>query len=352
MKKLTLFLMASCLSVLGMQAQKNQYVGQLDSIVVRDDNQPEQTRKFEFSYTEEGKVERILYYDRSENETWSLTNKREFFYDEQGNDTLRVFSFLSNDGEWKIGEKSYTYYTYGSEGKIHRSGWVEGLDREKGLQVESYTDYQYDEQGHLQSTSDYRKRNGEWKKTDVIHYEYDAKGNQVKVVDEDLEANPKKNVEIRHYDEKGRMTASVDSIYDGEEAREWKRSEVSYNGDWMNEVKIILRLRDHGDRESMQDYLFDPQGNLLQARIYRRTGQTKWTHVFSETYIYDLNQEGASIMGNGLIPKMVNLRNPLYMDTKYHHKLMQKSRLWHLDEDEDDEDEDEMAETRLYYTLF
>ena len=168
-----------------------------------------------------------------------------------------------------------------------------------------------------------------------------------------MEANPKtKNVEIRHYDEKGRMTASVDSIYDGEEAREWKRSEVSYNGDWMNEVKIILQLRDHGDRESMQDYLFDPQGNLLQARIYRRTGQKKWTHVFSETYIYDLNQEGASIMGNDLIPKMVNLRNPLYMDTKYHHKLMQKSRLWHLDEDEDDEDEDEMAETRLYYTLF
>ena len=187
----------------------------------------------------------------------------------------------------------------------------------------------------------------------MIHYEYDIMGNQVKVVDEDLDANPMtKNVEIRYYDEKGRMTASIDSIYDGEEARAWKRCEISYNGDWMNEVKIILQLRDHGERESMQDYLFDAQGNLLQARIYRRTGQTKWTHVFSETYIYDLNQEGASIMGNDLIPKMVNLRNPLYMDAKYHHKLMQKSRFWHLDEDEDDEEEDEITETRLYYTLF
>ena len=351
MKKLSFILIL--LALVSCAWAQTKYTERLDSIVVRDDNQPEQTRKFEFSYTEEGKVERILYYDWTENETWSLTHKRAFFYDEQGNDTLCVFSFLSNDREWKIGEKSYTYYTYGSNGKVHRSGWVDGLDREKGLQMESYRDYLYDEQGRLQSTSDYWKRNGERKKRNVIHYENDAKGNQVKVVDEDLEANPKtKNVEIKLYDEKGRLTASVDSIFEGKEAREWKRCEVSYNGDWMNEVKIILKLRDHGEKESMQDYLFDNQGNLLQARIYRRTGQTKWTHVFSETYIYDLNQEGASIMGNDLIPKMVNLRSPLYMDAKYHHKLMQKSRLWHLDEDEDDEDEDETAETRLYYTLF
>ena len=51
MKKLAaLFIVL--LPTLGIGAQKNQYVGQLDSIVVRDDNQPEQTRKFEFSYTE------------------------------------------------------------------------------------------------------------------------------------------------------------------------------------------------------------------------------------------------------------------------------------------------------------
>ena len=207
MKRLaTLFIVL--LPTLGIGAQKNQYVGQLDSIVVRDDNQPEQTRKFEFSYTEEGKVERILYYDWTENETWSLTHKREFFYDEQGNDTLCVLSFLSNDGEWETGEKSYN--TYGSDGKMLRSEWLGGLDREKGLQMGSYRDYLYDEQGHLQSTSDYRKRNGEWKKTDVIHYEYDIMGNQVKVVDEDLDANPMtKNVEIRYYDEKGRKNHSA-----------------------------------------------------------------------------------------------------------------------------------------------
>ena len=38
---------------------------------------------------------------------------------------------------------------YGSDGKVHRSEWVEGLDREKGLQMGSYRDYQYDEQGNL-----------------------------------------------------------------------------------------------------------------------------------------------------------------------------------------------------------
>ena len=350
MKRLNLFLIMLALMQIAW-AQKRLYVGQLDSIVVRDDNQPEQTRKFEFSYTEKGKVERILYYDWNENEAWSLTNKREFFYDEQGNDTLCVFSFLSNDGGWEIGEKSYN--TYGSDGKMLRSVWVDGLDREKGLQMESYRDYLYNEQGNLQSTSDYGKRNGVWKKTDVIHYEYDAKGNQVKVVDEDLEANPKsKSVEIKRYDEKGRLTASVDSIYDGQEARAWKSCEVSYNGDWMNEMKIIIKTIDHGENESMQDYLFDAQGNLLQARIYKRTGQTKWTHVFSETYTYDLNMEGTSIIGFDLIPKMLNLTTPLYMKARCHHKPMQKSRFWHLDEEEDDEEEDERSETRFYYTLF
>ena len=178
MKRLNLFLILLTLVQITW-AQKNPYIGQLDSIVVRAENIPDNSRKFEFSYTEEGKVERILYYDRNENETWSLTNKREFSYDEQGNDTLCVFSFLSDDGEWEIGEKSYN--TYVSDGKMLRSGWLDGLDREKGLQMESYRDYLYDEQGHLQSTSDYGKRNGVWKKTDVIHYEYDAKGCQVKV---------------------------------------------------------------------------------------------------------------------------------------------------------------------------
>ena len=188
MKRFNLFLILLTLVQIAW-AQKNQYIGQLDSIVVRDENVPDNYRKFEFSYTEEGKVERILYYDRNENETWSLTNKREFFYDEQGNDTLCVLSFLSNDGEWETGEKSYN--TYGSDGKMLRSEWLDGLDREKGLQMGSYRDYLYDEQGHLQSTSDYRKRNGEWKKTDIAHYEYDAKGCQVKVESEDLEASPK-----------------------------------------------------------------------------------------------------------------------------------------------------------------
>ena len=350
MKRFNLFLILLTLVQIAW-AQKNQYIGQLDSIVVRDENVPDNYRKFEFSYTEEGKVERILYYDRNENETWSLTNKREFFYDEQGNDTLCVLSFLSNDGEWETGEKSYN--TYGSDGKMLRSEWLDGLDREKGLQMGSYRDYLYDEQGHLQSTSDYSKRNGEWKKTDITHYEYDAKGCQVKVESEDLEASPKsKNVEIKRYDEKGRLTASVDSIYDGKEAREWKRCEVSYNGDWMNEVKIIIKTIDHGEKESMQDYLFDAQGNLLQARIYRRTGLVKWTHVFSETYTYDLNMEGTSIMGFDLIPKMLNLTNPLYMQAQCHHKPMQKFRIWHLDEEDDDEEEDDMSETRFYYTVF
>ena len=60
MKRFNLFLILLALvQVAG--AQKNQYTERLDSIVVRDENVPDNSRKFEFSYTEEGKVDARLF---------------------------------------------------------------------------------------------------------------------------------------------------------------------------------------------------------------------------------------------------------------------------------------------------
>ena len=59
MKKLSFILMLLALTSCGWAQTK--YTERLDSIVVRDENVPDNSRKFEFSYTEEGKVDARLF---------------------------------------------------------------------------------------------------------------------------------------------------------------------------------------------------------------------------------------------------------------------------------------------------
>ena len=101
MKRLaTLFLVF--LPTLGIEAQtKAQYTERLDSIVTYESQTTSpKVQKFEFGYNARGQVAQILYY-RWDEGGWFLTNKREYFYDEQGRDTLRVV-FLREDGQWEL----------------------------------------------------------------------------------------------------------------------------------------------------------------------------------------------------------------------------------------------------------
>ena len=190
----------------------------------------------------------------------------------------------------------------------------------------------------------------------TLQDEYDAKGNLVKEVYEYLNMqSTEKGTTVTCYDEEGRLTAKIDSSYNvllG--GREWRRKDFSYSGQKLSVMKDLITTIDHDMvHQRMDESLFDPQGNLLQRRCYRQT-HGELQHTSSESFFYDLNQEGSSIMGYEFVPEILGLvSKSLGFEEEgiFHHKLMMTSQFWHLDEEEDDEEEDMRAETRLFYTI-
>lgn len=345
MKKFTITLILSALVQFTWAQTK--YTERLDSIVKYENQMTyKNVRKYEFGYNAKGQVEQILYY-RWDEGSWSLTNKREYFYDEQGRDTLRAV-FLRKDGEWELSQQRY--YTYGRLGEKLQERTVTHAKGE--MMTESRWDCVYNEEGKLLSASRYWRRirtmPEEWKKEWTVQNEYDAKGNQVKETYEYLNTQPsEKGSAIMCYDEEGRLTTRVDSDYNTLlDGREWRRQDFSYAGQQLSGMKNLITTIDHDMvHQLLDEYLFDPQGNLLQKRRYRqRDGVLK--HVGSESYFYDLNREGSSIMGYAFVPEILELEE----EGKFHHKLMMRSEFLH--QDEDDEDDAGKVETRFFYTQF
>lgn len=340
MKRLaTLFLVF--LPTLGIEAQtKARYTERLDSIVTYG---VWTERKIEFAYNVKGQTEQILYYKRNE-DGWSLTNKREYYYDEQGNDTLRVI-FNQEEGKWAILQQRYT--TYGNHGEKLQTRTVQYARGE--MLAQTKWDFTYNKKGKQIAATKYRtKKPGEWIKEMTVQNEYDAKGNQVKEVYEYLNTqSSEKGSSIMRYDEEGRLTAEIDSIYNallGE--REWRRKDFSYVGRQLSVMKDMITTIDHDMvHQRMDESLFDPQGNLLQRRCYRQT-HGELQHTSSESFFYDLNQEGSSIMGYDFVPEILGLEE----NGKFHHKLIMLSE---IDWDEDDEDDENNGKnrTRLYYSI-
>ena len=362
MKKLSFILILLALASCTWAQTKAHYTERLDSIVVYEYWMPfienlttyKNYLKSEFSYNAKGQVEQILYYKRWDDDEggWFLTNKHEYFYDEQGRDTLRVV-FQREDGQWELSQKRYN--TYDKHGKKLQERTMSYKDGKKSSQ--SRWDYVYNEEGKQVSEAQYKEKQGVWQQTMAVHDEYDAKGNHVKEMYEYMNVpSAEKGTTIMRYDEDGRLTAEIDSIYNTlMGGREWQRKDFSYVGQQLSVMKDVVTTIDHDMvHQRLDESLFDPQGNLLQRRCYRQT-HGELQHTSSESFFYDLNQEGSSIMGYEFVPKILGLvSKSLGFEEEgiFHHKLMVKSDFLHLDEEEDDEEEDMRAETRLYYTLF
>ena len=339
------------LPTLGIWAQtKAQYTERLDSIVFH-----WSTRKVEFAYNEKGQTERILYYSREEN-GWSLTNKREYYYDEQGNDTLRVI-FDQEEGKWVILQQRYT--TYGNHGEKLQTRTVQYARGE--MLTQTKWDFTYNKKGKQIAATKYRtKKPGEWIKEMTVQNEYDAKGNRVKEVYAFLnDISSEKGSSIMHYDEEGRLTTQIDSVYNTLlntvlDWREWRRTDYSYHDGKLSMMKEMLKGIDHEvepglvvktvEHLSLFESLFDPQGNLVQTRRYRQVNGALRNNQ-SISYFYNLNIEGSSIMGYDFVPEILGLEE----NGKFHHKLIMLSE---IDWDEDDEDDENNGKnrTRLYYS--
>ena len=343
MKRLNLFLILLALASCAWAQTKARYTERLDSIVVYEYWMPsfenlttyKNYLKSEFSYNAKGQVEQILYYKRWEDDEggWFLTNKREYL-------------------QWELSQKRYS--TYDNHGEKLQERTVTYAKGE--MLTESRWDCTYNEKGKQVSAAQYKEKQGVWQQTMAVHDEYDAKGNHVKEVYEYLNVpSAAKGTTIMRYDEAGRLTAEIDSSYNvllGE--REWRRKDFSYVGRQLSVMKDVVTTIDHDMvHQRMDESLFDPQGNLLQRRCYRQT-HGELQHTSSESFFYDLNQEGSSIMGYEFVPEILGLVSKsmgFEEEGIFHHKLMMKSDFLHLDEEEDDEEEDMKAETRLFYTI-
>ena len=348
MKRLaTLFLVF--LPTLGIEAQtKARYTERLDSIVTYG---VWTERKIEFAYNVKGQTEQILYYKRNE-DGWSLTNKREYFYDEQGRDTLRAV-FDRKDGEWVLLQKRHN--TYGSHGEKLQTRVVQYARGQMVTQLRC--DYTYNQEGKQLSSSRYGRRQDkpeEWTQTEIIQNEYDAKGNQVKETYEYLNTQlPERGVAIMRYDEEGRLTTRIDSIYNTLlDGREWQRQDFSYYDGKLSRMKETLMTIDHDVvHQSMYESLFDPHENLLQTRRYKQVDGA-WRNIYSISYFYNLNVEGSSIMGYEFVSDILGYLSPETLDekSKYHHKLIMVSDIQCMDEDVEDDENNGKGRTRLYYS--
>lgn len=338
MKKLSFILILLALASCTWAQTKAHYTERLDSIVFH-----WSTRKVEFAYNAKGQTERILYYRWEEN-GWLLTNKREYYYDEQGNDTLRVI-FDQEEGKWVILQQRYT--TYGNHEEKLQTRTVQYARGE--MLAQTKWDFTYNKKGKQIAATKYRtKKPGEWIKEMTVQNEYDAKGNQVKEVYEYLNTqSSEKGSSIMHYDEEGRLTTQIDSVYNTLlDGREWRRTDFSYHDGKLSMMKEMLTTIDHDmGHQSLDESLFDPQGNLLQTRRYRQVNGAL-RNVQSISYFYNLNVEGTSIMGYDFVPEILGLEE----NGKFHHKLIMLSD---IDWDEDDEDDENNGKnrTRLYYTI-
>lgn len=293
----------------------------LDSIVVCKYGDK---KKCELCYNGKGEVERVLYY-RWDDESWSLTNRREYFYNGFGKDTLCILSHWK-DGRWQIAQRRLI--AYGNCGEKRQEQTFDYAD--DNVSARSRWDFQYNEIGKQMSASEYREKQGVWRKTMMVHNEHDADGKQVKEMFEDFNTNyPRKGNSIMYYDEEGRIAMQVDSIYEGQYGREWRRREFFYNDQGLCMVKETLTTIDHDVvQQTMDESLFDSLGNLIQTRHYRKHHGV-WQHARSVSYVYDLNMEASFIRGNEILLKVLDID----IKVPIHHKLLKKFSV-EVDEDE------------------
>ena len=266
MKRLHLFLMALCLNVLNIQAQDTagyeEHLERVDSVVMFDYRGK---RKCVFHNIEDYQVEQVYYY-RWDGGRWFWTNMREYQYDQQGNDTLRVI-FSLKEGKWRQVEE-LRYTTYGEHGGKLQERTMSYKDGKKSSQ--SRWEYQYNEKGKQASAAQYKEKQGVWQQTMAVQEEYDAEGNPIREVREYLNTNsPEKYCTVMRYDKKGRLITQVDSVYsayDGQRGREWRRRDYSYNDQGLDMVKETLTTIDHDGRVGVRSPRQPRADKVLQTR--------------------------------------------------------------------------------------
>ena len=325
MKKLTLFLMALCLNVLGMQAQKNLYTERLDSII--SDVEFGRPSKFVFHYNAEGQLAELLYYGKWDGK-WANGEQRIYAYDEKG----RVTTVTTYSLDEKNVAPTRERVEYDDKGRI--SLWtLEMYDKERE-EWSQFTHggtrkYEYDAQGNVISNT-YGiyslSLNGKFRPRMRSEMEYDKLGRltiqrdyryDMKVLDGEKQLQHK---DYYTYDQQGHLTSIVkdglDNNYNGTE---------HYTYDQQGRLTSIVT--EGGTKTpKKEEYYYDPHGNLIQiATFFLFDGE--WDHEWTKTFTYDQDTPVSSVMGL-TCPEVLNTEKTLRKKLNLTSKPLSVSENW------------------------
>lgn len=293
MKKFTITFMLMTLVQFAWAQPKNQYTERLDSIVTRTCHYRRPSNdwywtgitKQLFFYTDQGHIQQVHYYMWKDN-GWALTNKREYYQDAAGRDTLLLIYVRDND-TWLSASRQRSIYD------------------EKGLLVSEEKDgyrydHSYDETGRKTTSETYSKRNGQWGRRSVTNYTYDAQGHLTTVISEDYSSAQyvRRNKSILQYNQQGDLIAQNDSVDYENGMREWKSHTYVYYQDSddpsdsaleppMTKETIVLTTIDHDMTfQTKRERFYDSDKNLGQEYVYRKRGDV-WVWKENISYLYD-----------------------------------------------------------------
>ena len=260
----------------------------------------------EISYNEDGKqVGKILYqYDDNHNLTGIEFYGASQFYGkvEEQAFPYEKKEFAYDDNGHMISETSYSYtysnadrtrltskitYEYDDNGHMTRKiDNASAIDRFYG---DTYTDYQYDEQGKLLSEETYMPYEGEKLDAYTTKYSYDSSGNMSSETIRHFEHGDQKTT--REYDEQGRVT--VERIFrDGNSDFVWEKTEYSYNPENGNKTVVTTNYYEPDKAYNEKISVYDTNGRLIN---YENTAYDNQENTIFEQSIASYDNYGNDV---------------------------------------------------------
>lgn len=312
--------------------EKDSKEERLDSIITYENKNERQKR--EFSYDSEGRLTQVLYYSREEG-SWCPVNKREYFHDAKGKDTLCVI-YQRHEGAWTTCERSCNLWN--KKGRLLQNVTISFVDGKELDRVRH--DYAYNEKGGLTDAITSFCEEGKWQISAKCQYLYDNDGKLLCILQEDEMEKPRSRISktILHYDADGHLTLQVDSVYDGQGKREWRRKEWKYGNQNLCVMRETLSLIDHEEvSQIITTSFYDDSHNILVQRKERCVHRQVFQDGFV-SFLYDMSSKNFSSSGvKGLVHE-----EELFIDENPQNKLLMKVELRNHST--------EPTETIYYYT--
>lgn len=256
MKKFTITFMLMTLVQFAWGQTGGQYIERLDSVVTYPRGE-----KTELFYNGQNKVVKVLLYSMG-TDGWMIRRKREYMQDEAGRDTLMVTYYYFNrheEDEWSVCDRCcFMYDESGLLVKLKFDSYDGTVKQRVGHQQEC----SYDEMGRMNSRTSYTNQTGKWTVGKKERYTYDEDGNLIiRSIEYYTKDRPNSFDVIRKwYDRLGRIVTFV-LIYanNAGEQKEVESNEYVYQASYEGDDTLlqVLRCQKRGQKGWSWSYVFD-----------------------------------------------------------------------------------------------